>query len=643
MAFNTSFEKVHEETWAKIILFVSFAYILTLFLVSPGLYGDADSIAHYQMARYAFKYPFHFVDHWGKPLYTTLSAPFAQLGFGGAVAFNILCGLLASWLIYRVAKKLDVKNPLLVIPFSLFTPIYLVTMMTGLTEILFSLVLVAGIYFFLEKKTILSALVISFIPFARTEGLMFLFIFLIAFLLIRKYRAIPFLLTGFVIYSIAGYFHYKDLLWFFTAVPYLKEGPDIYGSGSFFFYFRVFDQIMGWPLLILAIFGFISLSIGLLELPKPLFSTKQITLYFLLTGSFFAYLLTHSFLWWRGMLGVLASERFMAAVMPIGGMISLIGFNFISNKIHLTSRVKNLFSILILILILITPYLVKEIPSQLTGPHQVMKETANVLSKMNVENRKIIGFDPKLAFYLDVDPYDQDHFTFRLANDRKPDLYQPDSAYLVWDPHFGGLEKQLTLEDMMNNPHFRLLDGFVPDQDYLFHGQINYMSLVFQKLPVNNAQNNWVMIDSVDFESAEKEHHIRVLTDSIAYTGNKSNFVDKEHMYSIPWHKKLDEISSSDKIIFRCRVKMYFPMELNAGKVMIVIEVRDEKDQMIRYLVKPASYVQPPVGQWFEMSLLTPLKLDFPAGGYVKTYVWNSGDKKIYIDDQVMEYLPVIW
>ncbi len=643
MALKTGFEKVREETWAKIILFVSFAYILTLFLISPGLYGDADSISHYHLARYAFKYPFHFVDHWGKPLYTTLSAPFAQLGYQGAVLFNIICGLLTAWLIYRIAKKLGFQNSLLVIAFSLFTPIYLVTMMTGLTEILFGLVLVASIYFYLYERTIISSVIISFIPYARTEGIMFLFIFLLAFLLVRKYKAIPFLFTGFIIFSLAGYWHYKDLLWFFTAVPYIKEGHDIYGSGSFFYYFRVFDQIMGWPLMFLAIFGLISLSNGLLRLHKPLFSNTQITVYFLLTGSFFAYLIMHSFLWWRGMLGVLASERFMASVMPLGAIISLVGINFIFGQFQLKTWVKPLFSLIILIVILITPYFVKEIPSQLTGPDQVMKETANVLSGVNSEKRKIIGFDPKLAFYLKIDPYDRDRFSFRLADDRKPELYQPDSAYLVWDPHFGGLEKQLSLEEMLNNPHFRLVDGFVPEKDYLFYNKINYMSLIFQKIPEATHQNPWIMIDSVDFESAEKEHHIKVLTDSIAYTGKSSNFLDKEHMYGIPWHKKLDEISSSHKVIFRCRVKMFFPVELNADKVMVVIEVRGKEDQMIRYMVQPASYFKPPVGEWFEMSLLTPLMLDLPVGGYMKAYVWNSGDKKIYIDDQVMEYLPVIW
>jgi len=166
--------KIKENTWSFIILAISFLYLFTISLISEGLYGDTDSIAHYQIARYAFKYPSLLVSHWGKPLFTDLSAPFAQFGLQGSIFFNIVCGLLSAWLIYRIAKEFRYKYALLAIPFSLFAPVYMVDLFTSLTEVLFSLVLVAGIYFFLRQKNILSAVIISFIPYARTEGMMFL-------------------------------------------------------------------------------------------------------------------------------------------------------------------------------------------------------------------------------------------------------------------------------------------------------------------------------------------------------------------------------------------------------------------------------------------------------------------------------------
>jgi hypothetical protein len=282
--------KLKEQTWAIIILLFSFIYLFLLSYFSKGLYGDSDSIAHYHLARFAFKYPYHFIHHWGKPLYTTLCAPFAQFGFQGAMTFNILCGLLTAWFVYRITTELKFRNALMVIPFSLLAPVYMVTMMTGLTEILFGLVLVAGIYFFIKEKSILSAVIISFIPYARTEGLMFLFIFFLAFIVKRKFKAIPFLLTGFVIYSIAGYSYYEDIFWFFTKMPYGEEGSKLYGSGSFFYYLGKFDITMGWPLLVLAILGLFSFVLQLFRDDKPSFSYSWITKYYLLTGSFFAFL-----------------------------------------------------------------------------------------------------------------------------------------------------------------------------------------------------------------------------------------------------------------------------------------------------------------------------------------------------------------
>jgi hypothetical protein len=131
MDLHSKIKEISENTRAFIILVLCFIYLLAISLLSKGLYGDADSIVHYQFARYAFKYPFHFVDHWAKPLFTTLSAPFAQFGFQGAVLFNILCGLLTAWLIFLIARKLKYSYSLAVIPFSLFAPIYMTTMFSS--------------------------------------------------------------------------------------------------------------------------------------------------------------------------------------------------------------------------------------------------------------------------------------------------------------------------------------------------------------------------------------------------------------------------------------------------------------------------------------------------------------------------------
>ena len=196
--------KVNEKTLPGITMAFIALFLIMVLLLSAAITGDTDSITHYLFARYAFAHPENFLSHWGKPLFTILSSPFAQFGYTGAMVFNLLCGSLTAWLVYKISRKLLYDYSWVVILMVIFTPVYILTMFTSLTEILFSLVLVFSIYLFVNERYVLSALVISFIPFARTEGLMFLALFLVALLCMGQYKAIPVLLSVFILFSLAG-------------------------------------------------------------------------------------------------------------------------------------------------------------------------------------------------------------------------------------------------------------------------------------------------------------------------------------------------------------------------------------------------------------------------------------------------------
>jgi hypothetical protein len=630
-----------EEWWAKIILLICLVYLFTISLVSEGLYGDTDSIVHYQFARFAFKYPGNFTDHWAKPLFTILCAPFAQFGFQGAIFFNILCGLFTAWFIYLIARKLNYKYALAVIPITLFAPTFMQTMLTSQVEILFALVLAAGVYFFLDKKHIASAIVISLIPFARTEGVMFLVIFLVAFLLIKKYRAIPFLLSGFIFFSIAGSFHYGSLLWFFTKMPYGPKGSAIYGSGDFTFYIYRLHLTLGWPLLLLALTGITFMIIKLFREDKPGFTYSWLTKYYLIPVSFFAFLFVHSFLWWKGMLGVSSSDRFMACIMPLGGIFALTGLNFIlSFKIN-NGWLKPLLIVLILGLIIYYPYQVLEIPAKLTYGTGEIKRAAQALERLDYKKKKVLYADPRLIFFLDEDPFTNGEAFCYLPDPKKPELKMPDSALLVWDTQFSEVEKGILLDEMLQNQHFRLIDGFAPDKDYRFSTGLNHISLIFRKLPVKNPQNEWIRIDSLDFETAVQKYNLPQLTDSVFYSGKKSVRLYRDHLYSITSVKQLKDISVKPKVIIQGRIKALIPVETDLDKLVLVMEVRDKSENMRRYVSVSSKYFKPRLGQWFEMRILTPMLTDFPPDGFMKLYAYYTGSNEVFVDDLILDYLPV--
>ena len=88
--------KIQEKNWiiaGLIITGVTFIF-LAFFTGVPA--GGADNYAHFNISRWAFRYPSLFLDHWGKPLYTILAVPFAQFGF---VAVRILNSVLSLTLV----------------------------------------------------------------------------------------------------------------------------------------------------------------------------------------------------------------------------------------------------------------------------------------------------------------------------------------------------------------------------------------------------------------------------------------------------------------------------------------------------------------------------------------------------------------
>ena len=145
----------NETNFVIILLGSLFALLSILVFFSEGFYGGGDSIAHFRISRFAFRYPHLFFDHWGKPVFTIASSLFSQIGFKGIQLYNIVSGLLTCFVTYKTVKILNERNALLVIVFIVFAPVYFILFFSGLTEITFSLILIIGVYLILKQKYIL--------------------------------------------------------------------------------------------------------------------------------------------------------------------------------------------------------------------------------------------------------------------------------------------------------------------------------------------------------------------------------------------------------------------------------------------------------------------------------------------------------
>jgi hypothetical protein len=325
------------------ILLAGLTILLTaISLLSPGYEHGADNVNHYFLSRYSFIYPEKFLHAWGRPLYTILSSPFAQFGFQGIKLFNVLIGLLTSYFAFLLAKRLKMPLSWLVIIFVIFIPEYFMMLFTALTEVLCGFVLVLAVWLFFEKRYIASAIVISFIPFARAEAFIFFPLFILAFILRRKYKAIIFLLTGFLFFCIVGAYHYKEFFWPITNFPYAFKNHNYVQEGNFWAFFN--NRIGTWGL-----FLEVMLLFGIFAMIYPLFDKKNgskietVSEILLVLCPVVIYFFFHSYVFWKAIGGSIGLIRVIAAILPLSAVIAMKGFLFIFERLPGKSAGKMIF------------------------------------------------------------------------------------------------------------------------------------------------------------------------------------------------------------------------------------------------------------------------------------------------------------
>lgn len=483
---------------------------------------------------------------WGKPFFTLVSSPFAQFGIKGAHFFNILCAVGSSYFCYKIAKRLEINNALFVIPFLCFAPIYFSVVQSGLTEPFFGLVLVMGIYnltpgpspkgrgenltlptfeagqaghFPKEKGENLSAShssdekesskpkpdlregdslhkpagssylfaagLISFLPFIRSEGFLILPLFLIILLYRKKFRVIPLLALGTIVYSILGYFHYGDPLWLVHQNPY-QGASQIYGSGTLYHFFIRAEFIWGFAL-------FLLFFTGCLWLLKKIISERNINSeasvyqplpeeFILVYGSFFIYFIAHVIFWWQGLFSSLGLIRVIAAVMPVSAIISLRGYNYILPFFIRFNQGEKLFGMGLFSAILLICLFHNRSIMKLNPEDQVIKQAADWIKAREFKNQKIYYLHPYVSLALETDPFDRNK-TGELwgMNHEDPSIDMPAKSMVIWDGHFGPNEGATELNMLMNNPSFTLLNKFVPEKEFTVLGGGKFEVYLFER------------------------------------------------------------------------------------------------------------------------------------------------------------------
>lgn len=431
-----------------ILFFYTIIAVLTIHYFNGT--GDAgDSVTHYLFAKYAPQHPELYFHHWAKPVFVLLASPFAQFGFDGMKLFNALASLITILLTYRIAERLKLQNSYAVALMLVFSPLYFVLTFSGLTEPLFAAFLAGGIYLSISRNYLAAVILVSFLPFVRSEGLILLGVFGIYFMIKQKWRLLPWFATGHIVYSIAGCFAHHDLLWVFRKIPYARL-DSVYGRGELLHFSSQLFYILGLPALVLFLLGIISIVKDIIKGK----STRVIPI--VIFGGFLCFFIAHSLFWYLGIFGSMGLTRVFICVIPLMALMMLKGFNLLTEElIPHNKNLRTIFQAVVLLYIIVFPFtkthgaIVFDRDLNLNIDQKTATEVAKYIREQEIPMPRIACDAPYLYIALNIDPFDPLKRIELTPDNLK--VLQPGDL-VIWDNNFALLDHKIKKEDLANDP-----------------------------------------------------------------------------------------------------------------------------------------------------------------------------------------------
>lgn len=454
-----------------ILLLLSAAFFGYFITISEGFHGGGDSLAHFRIARFSLEHPEWLLDHWGKPFFTLLAAPFAQFGFKGIQFFNLLCGLITSILALAIAKHFHWSNRWLAVAIILFSPIFMQEFFSGLTEVTFAMLLLLSIWLRLKKKFVLSFILLSFLPLVRTEAVLILAWFGLFGLIERRSWQVLLLSVGTLIYSLIGWFAKEDVFWLINEMPY-SGGDNIYGSGSLFHYFQLMPEKIGLLVLISAFSALLWLAFRIKANWKE---SSSVFAYILFPAAIFIGF--HSIMWYAGEVS-LGLPRMLAVIVPFLALLSIYSLHQLE-KLTQTKLLSGSLSILLAALIVWNGLKTETLPVELGQEEKVLTRVADYIMKNDLVDHKIHYYSLYNEVTLGLDPHRKEQCQQVIHTRAEPEKNVAEGSLVIWDAHFAPNEGQMPLENLTSSPYFELLKVFEPEVPFITVGNHEYKVYLF--------------------------------------------------------------------------------------------------------------------------------------------------------------------
>ncbi|WP_460620499.1 hypothetical protein [Hymenobacter tenuis] len=426
--------------------------------VTQSTFDSSDSILHYVFARYAFAHPINFLESWSKPLVVELMAVPALFGLRGVMVYQCLVVAAAAGLAYEAARYLRLPWPWLAILFCYASPEYFRIQFSGLTEPTFSLVLMAGVALALRGKAGWGAVVLSFLPFARSEGYLIVGVYAFYLVVTQKWRALPWLGLGFVVYGVVGLFVYDDFLWAFSRNAYPTRNVN-YGHGDAWHYIRSLPNTMGWVLYGLFWLGGLRM-LGEWARPalrrQPVCFTAELLLIY---GSVVVFVAAHTIFWVYGIFGSFGMARVLCGIAPLLSLIALRGVVALSELAQTPLAQRRIQTVLA---VAVVGFLFCGSRASFRwqrdfgrAADQILIEEAAVWALERGNPPHVAYTHPYFGLALHTDPFGPHRSEISAVRDTSWPL--PKGTLVFWDDWHSIMEGQVPFALLQQDPNYRLL------------------------------------------------------------------------------------------------------------------------------------------------------------------------------------------
>ncbi len=496
----------------------------------------------------------------------------------------------------------------------------------------------------------MSAITVSFIFLVRTEGFAFLLPFLIAFLIKKQYKCIPFLFTGFILFSLIGWiFYYHDFWWLVNLRPYATGGTSVYGSGDWYYFIVRMPQYFGYvvPLFLLA--GSVYMVMHWFKKGLSL-QSDHFFLILLVLGSFWGYFFIHSYLWWVGETSA-GLYRVMAGIAPLSGFITVFFIHTLAGKKQWRGIIPGAVIILALFLVVsASAFYHRSTSHDLSA--EILERVTDWLKRPENIKHKLVVHNPYFAFSTGIDAWDSEVVQYGFSDHDSPEEGLPDSTLFVWDAHFSANEGGMPLEKIMKNKNFEVVHYFEPVVPFKVLGNNDYKIFIFRKISGLGRDNASILkeiqqeelekgvyyAEVYDFENSftdSKKEERRILTDidSLNYIYNLDG-TDFSPAFHVPVTQIDDE--AFNKLRITADIRLNEPVQ--TGKLLMVFSI-ERDSEVFHYATSDISEQNPEQDVWSKAEFIFVVPRQIKKGTLLKTYIWNIEKNNVLLDNFKIEYI----